>query len=136
MQKDTLNKVLGNTDVPNKTRIHVESFGTRHHQIDHKDYDLLFNLQALKVYNPYYIAGNRTGLDKSLQDLIFSKSPGCYKHILEQVQLTLKSKNRLEIGICCTGGKHRSVAFVERLHKDLIQEGHVVEKTHLDIFKD
>lgn len=120
------------------TSIIVESFGLKHRKINHEVYDKIFNLQSMNVYNPYYVAGGRNGTDKSLQELIFSKSgtKECYEHVLSQVIALLKTtkKKQARIGVCCIGGKHRSVAFAERLCNDLRGAGYVsCLVRHLDI---
>ena len=44
-----------------------------------------------------------------------------------------EGKRYVTIGIGCTGGKHRSVAMVERLAQMLRDEGHQVVVQHRDL---
>jgi UPF0042 nucleotide-binding protein len=44
-----------------------------------------------------------------------------------------EGKRYVTIGLGCTGGKHRSVAMVERLARMLVDEGHEVVVQHRDL---
>ena len=47
-----------------------------------------------------------------------------------------EGKARLSIGVGCTGGRHRSVYFAERLAVGLKEAGYRVSLHHRDIEKD
>lgn len=104
--------------------IHVQSFGFKYGVP--LDIDLVFDVRVLP--NPYYIEELRlkTGNDKDVYDYVmsFPESEELYKKIIDLVKymvpLYIKDgKQHLSIGIGCSGGQHRSVAFVNRLSKEL-----------------
>ena len=47
-----------------------------------------------------------------------------------------EGKSRLVISFGCTGGKHRSITFAERISDYLLSKGMRVIKQHRDIGKD
>ena len=82
----------------------------------------IFDVRFLE--NPYFYPDlkEQTGLDKAVQKFIFSKSES--KKTLALIEQWMdfslpkyhkEGKNFVRIGIGCTGGKHRSVAVVEKL---------------------
>lgn len=104
--------------------IHVQSFGFKYGVP--LDVDLAFDVRVLP--NPYYIEELRlkTGNDKEVYDYVmsFSESEELYKKIFDLVKYMIPlyikdGKQHLSIGIGCSGGQHRSVAFVNRLSKEL-----------------
>ena len=104
--------------------IHVQSFGFKYGVP--LDVDLVFDVKVLR--NPYYIEELRlkTGNDKEVYDYVmsFSESEELYKKIFDLVKYMIPlyikdGKQHLSIGIGCSGGQHRSVAFVNRLSKEL-----------------
>ena len=63
------------------------------------------------------------------------------KHLLDMISFLIpnyikEGKNRLVIGIGCTGGKHRSVTLANELYSSLRMSGHSVTINHRDIDKD
>ena len=104
--------------------IHVQSFGFKYGVP--LDVDLVFDVRVLP--NPYYIEELRlkTGNDKEVYDYVmsFSESEELYKKIFDLIKYMIPlyikdGKQHLSIGIGCSGGQHRSVAFVNRLSKEL-----------------
>ena len=104
--------------------------------------DLMFDVRCLP--NPYYINELRykTGLDKEVSDYVLEKKTA--KELLEKlidlihylVPLYLKEgKSSLVIAIGCTGGKHRSVTFAEKIHHHLVEKGYISTTNHRDIKK-
>ncbi|MGK7907622.1 MAG: RNase adapter RapZ [Synechococcus sp.] len=90
------------------------------------DANLVFDVRFLP--NPYYISTLRplTGKDSPIQDFLFQQSitQTTYHQILNTLThfLPLYAEERrplVQLAIGCTGGQHRSVAFVERLATDL-----------------
>lgn len=84
----------------------------------------IFDVRFLE--NPYFRPELKelSGLDKPVQKFIFSKSDSKKTlHLIEQwMEFSLpkyhkEGKNFVRIGIGCTGGKHRSVAIVEKLYE-------------------
>ena len=104
------------------------------------DVDMQFDVRCLP--NPFYIAQLRPliGTDKSVYDYVFSFNAAkeYYKRVLDLMlsllpQFGYEGKTNLTVGFCCTGGKHRSVAFAEKLGSDLISAGYSVTVIHRDI---
>ena len=106
------------------------------------DADLLFDVRCLP--NPYYIADlkDRTGLEEPVQDYVmqFSSSQTLLKKLIELLDFMLplyqkEGKSLLTVGICCTGGKHRSVTFAIKLSKALRNKGYSCSAIHRDLEK-
>ena len=101
--------------------------------------DLLFDVRFLP--NPHFVEELRplTGLDDPIIEYLQSQ-PGYAefnRRLLDFVSYVLpgysrEMKSYLNIGIGCTGGKHRSVAIGQRLGEDLAREGYTVETVHRD----
>lgn len=83
--------------------------------------DFHFDLRILK--NPYRDRSLRrlTGLDPRVQKDVFSSrlSHRTYAECLRKVQAALEKQDTVDVVFTCTGGKHRSVTFAERLAADL-----------------
>lgn len=107
-----------------KINIHVQSFGFKYGMPI--DLDLVFDVRFLP--NPYYIPELRekTGNDMVVQDYVMNSSVSheFYDRLLNMLEFLIpnyitEGKKHLSIGIGCSGGKHRSVTFVNRLAMDL-----------------
>lgn len=90
------------------------------------DSDLLFDVRCFP--NPYYVAElkHKTGLDAEVSDFVLSfESASRFSEKLFDlldylIPLYIEDgRSHLTISIGCTGGKHRSVTFVEALAKHL-----------------
>ncbi len=100
------------------------SFGFKHGLP--QDVDTVFDVRCFK--NPHYLEDLRplTGLDTRVQDYVFSDS-GVSDFVARVRDLLLflyplycrEGKKYFGVGIGCTGGKHRSVAIAEELHRTL-----------------
>ena len=114
------------------------SFGYKHGIPE--DCDLIFDVRFLP--NPFYIpeVKHLTGMDDAVYKYVFSSS------IAEQFAKRLKGfiefqiplfisepKTRLQIGIGCTGGHHRSVAFAEYLFRNISDHRIATSVIHRDI---
>ncbi len=114
------------------------SFGYKHGIPE--DCDLIFDVRFLP--NPFYIPELKhlTGMDDAVYKYVFSSS------IAEQFAKRLKGfiefqiplfisepKTRLQIGIGCTGGHHRSVAFAEYLFRNISDHRIATSVIHRDI---
>ncbi len=104
------------------------------------DCDLVFDVRFLA--NPYYIPHlkNLTGVNPEVQEYVFSTQTAKdfavrLKDFIDfLIPLFLNEpKSRLQIGIGCTGGRHRSVAFAEHLFKEVNHEQIVSSRTHRDL---
>ena len=116
----------------------VTSFGFKHGLP--LDADLVFDVRCLP--NPFYIEElrSKTVLDAPVRDYVFSfrESHG----LLEQIQNFLtyalplyaeEGKTGLVVAVGCTGGHHRSVAFVHALAEFCREKGYPTREIHRDI---
>jgi RNase adaptor protein for sRNA GlmZ degradation len=71
---------------------------------------------------------NFTGMDDIIQTSII-KHP-LFVHIIEKIILNIENSNINTVGIFCNHGKHRSVGFVEILHKYYYTNSIII---HLDL---
>ena len=120
--------------------IHCISFGFKYGSP--VEADLVFDVRCLP--NPHYIDDLRglTGLDMPVKEYImsFPQSAGFESRLLDMTDYLLplysqEGKSQLVIAFGCTGGKHRSVAFAEKLYKHLLQKGYRTSVSHRDITK-
>lgn len=119
-------------------QITVLSFGQKYGP--QLDVDMQFDVRCLP--NPFYINELKplTGLDSHVYDYVFgfNSAKEYYKKIFEMItallpQFCYEGKTNLTVGFCCTGGKHRSVAFALKLGEDLKNKGYNVSVIHRDI---
>jgi UPF0042 nucleotide-binding protein len=106
------------------------------------DADLVFDVRFLA--NPFYVSElkHKTGLDKEVRDFVMK---GLDAQESEQRLFALidflipryvaEGKSQLVIAFGCTGGKHRSVTFAERLYGTLSEREYKVAVFHRDIEK-
>lgn len=87
------------------------------------DSDMIFDVRFLP--NPYYdeTLKNKTGNDLEVQEFVwkYEDSRVFYEKLREMLEYLLpkfikEGKSHLNIAIGCTGGKHRSVSFVNKLY--------------------
>lgn len=107
-----------------------------------KDADLVFDMRCLP--NPFFDPNLKefTGLQQQVVDYIFKdESARIFRNKLLEFLLTAlpnynnEGRYRLCIAIGCTGGYHRSVAMVEYLAKNLMQNGYKIIKEHKELQK-
>ncbi|MBQ4096378.1 MAG: RNase adapter RapZ [Oscillospiraceae bacterium] len=120
--------------------IDVMSFGFKYGTVS--DADLVFDVRCLP--NPFYIPElkHKTGLQNEVSGYVMSFDES--QKLLEKLEdiidflipLYIKEgKAQIVIAFGCTGGKHRSVTFAEKLGKHLFDNGHKVRISHRDIEK-
>jgi RNase adapter protein RapZ len=107
------------------------------------DCDLVIDVRFLP--NPYFIKGLRSqsGLDPEAQSYVLS-NPDASKFIEYYIQLLqfllpkyiFEGKSYLNIGVGCTGGRHRSVAIAEALCARIDKTQHLTSVKHRDIDKE
>ncbi len=106
------------------------------------DVDMLFDVRFLP--NPFYIDKIKifTGNEKPIEEFIFSQEEtGVFLKKLEDLlnflmpQFEKEGKSYLTIAIGCTGGKHRSVAIINRLRQYFHDKNYSVGVFHRDITK-
>ncbi|HHV18390.1 MAG TPA: RNase adapter RapZ [Thermoanaerobacterales bacterium] len=107
------------------------------------DADLIFDVRFIP--NPYYIDELRpySGENQEVKDFVMKwpESKQFLKKLLDMVQYLIpyyirEGKTQLVIGIGCTGGRHRSVAFTDEIAAKLKVNRHRVVIDHRDIEKD
>ncbi len=117
-------KELAVSERKDAINIHVQSFGFKYGVP--LDIDLVFDVRVLP--NPYYIEDLKlkTGNDKEVYDYVmsFPESEVLYSKFIDLIKYMIPlyikdGKQHLSIGIGCSGGQHRSVAFVNRIAKEL-----------------
>lgn len=106
------------------------------------DIDLLFDVRFLR--NPFFVPDLKplTGEDAKVQEYVL-RDPAAAP-FLEHLQglfrflvplFEREQRSYLNIGIGCTGGRHRSVAIARRLQEAFASLGHDVSITHRDLLK-
>ncbi|HEX6200221.1 MAG TPA: RNase adapter RapZ, partial [Thermoanaerobaculia bacterium] len=102
--------------------------------------DLLFDVRFLP--NPHFVPGLReqTGRDAAVCDYLEAQEE--YGETLERLGDLLafllpryrrENRSYVTIAVGCTGGRHRSVAIVERLRETLEAAGWSVRTVHRDV---
>ena len=121
--------------------INVVSFGFKYGIPT--DCDLVFDVRFIP--NPYYIAPmkKQTGKDQMVKEFVLNASET--KEFIAKLDDMLdflipnyikEGKSQLDIGIGCTGGRHRSVAIADEIYRTLEEKLHRVVIEHRDIEKD
>ena len=127
-------------DFADAVTVHVVSFGFKYGVP--KDIDFAFDVRFLP--NPFYNLEmkHKTGKDNDVYDFVMKSEPAerFFHKAADLILSTLdafldKGKNHIVVGIGCTGGRHRSVAFAVRLHEYFLKSGGRAELTHRDITK-
>ncbi len=120
--------------------IHCMSFGFKHGIPTEADY--IIDVRCLP--NPYWIEKLRayTGMDSEVYDYVFSfeESETLYQKLKDMIEYLIplyikEGKSQFVIGIGCTGGNHRSVAFAKRLAEELSSKWKNVTCNHRDLDK-
>jgi UPF0042 nucleotide-binding protein len=107
------------------------------------DCDLVFDVRFIP--NPYYIAPMKlkTGKDEMVKEFVLNAHET--KDFIEKLDDLLdflipnyikEGKAQLDIGIGCTGGRHRSVAIADEVFRRLKEKEHRTIIEHRDIEKD
>ena len=123
---------------PQSMSVVFVSFGYKHGIPE--DCDLIFDVRFLP--NPFYVPELKhlTGVDDAVYNYVFSSKVAeqfaqRLKGFIEyQIPLFISEpKTRLQIGIGCTGGHHRSVAFAEYLFRNISDPRIATSVIHRDI---
>ncbi len=119
-------------------RINFVSFGFKYGIPP--DCDLVADVRFLP--NPHFVPGLRekTGMDKKVRDYVLARQATHlfirrYTDLLKFLlpQYVFEGKSYLNVGIGCTGGKHRSVVIAHELYKALKSSGYLLSVRHRDI---
>ena len=134
-----LGEIFSDNDAP-EMAINVVAFGFKYGMP--ADADLVFDVRCFP--NPFYVdeLKQKTGNDKAVQDYVLSNSKSVeFLAKLEDMVTMLmplyieEGKASTTIAIGCTGGKHRSVTFANKLGDKLKGEGYNVNMIYRDIEK-
>lgn len=139
--RNQIEKIFLKDQMFNNLVVTILSFGFKYGIPE--DADLIFDVRFLP--NPYYVdeLKTHTGNEKDVQDYV--KSNGLADIFIDKLydmmdflipNYILEGKNRLIIGIGCTGGKHRSVTVANELYNRLQNNDCVVKIDHRDIEND
>lgn len=139
--REILSKMISGLPSDKNISILVQSFGFKYGIPT--DSDNVFDVRFIP--NPFYIHTLRpfSGLDKEVYEYVFSFD--ITHEFMQKVKDIIvyalpyyikEGKVRLNIGIGCTGGRHRSVAMAEELTKFLLDKGYNVSVNHRDLRKD
>lgn len=124
-------------DISDSMMISCVSFGFKYGVPD--EADLVFDVRCLP--NPFYIPElkEKTGADKEVQDFVMKHetaqllSAKLYDLIDFLIpQYISEGKSQLVIAFGCTGGKHRSVTFAEKMYEHLNERNYKVRVFHRD----
>ena len=136
--KQELEKIFVEDENFNNLMVTVLSFGFKYGIP--VDADLVFDVRFLP--NPYYFDEMRplTGNDALVHDYVmgFKEAEEFLAKLTDMINFLipnyiLEGKNRLVIGIGCTGGKHRSVTIANELFSRLDGNNFGVKVEHRDI---
>ena len=126
---------------PHKTmRVNFLSFGFKYGIPP--DCDLVADVRFLP--NPYFVETlrDKNGLDPDVRDFVLKLEDATtflkyYSQLLEFLlpRYIFEGKSYLNIGIGCTGGKHRSVAIAQALCKHFENGSSLLSVKHRDIHK-
>jgi UPF0042 nucleotide-binding protein len=137
--KERIRSLFGNKDT-DVMSVLLQSFGFKYGLPT--DTDIVLDVRCLP--NPHYIDAFRplTGTDEQVFKYVFSfEEARClYDKILDLISYLTplyvkEGRSHLSISIGCTGGRHRSVAFVERMKGDLAKLSTAASISHRDILR-
>ncbi len=136
--RDGLRTAFDSADSASGLRLLLMSFGFKFGVPN--NVDMVFDVRFLS--NPYFVDDLRelTGTDEAVASYVLDRdeATGFLERIQDLLRFTLplhhsEGRSYLTVGVGCTGGRHRSVAVVERLAADLRGDGHRVEVRHRDV---
>ncbi|MCM1334415.1 MAG: RNase adapter RapZ [Bacteroides sp.] len=135
LKESVLNIFLEN--IGDSMMISCVSFGFKYGVPD--EADLVFDVRCLP--NPFYVPAlkEKTGMDREVQDFVMKHetarllSAKLYDLIDFLIpQYISEGKSQLVIAFGCTGGKHRSVTFAEKMYEHLNEKNYKVRILHRD----
>ena len=137
--KQIILDIYGETE-ENYFRIQVESFGFKYGIP--RDADLVFDVRFLP--NPFYIDSlkEHNGTEECVRDFVmkYDQSREFLTKLDDMLTMLIphymeEGKSELVIAIGCTGGRHRSVAIAEAIHKKLSSKNFNSIIRHRDMTK-
>jgi UPF0042 nucleotide-binding protein len=121
-----------------RMRVNFLSFGFKHGVP--LDCDLIADVRFLK--NPFYVESlrDKTGLDAEVRDYVFTSSDASdfvkrYSDLLGFLLPRYQSEGKayVNIGVGCSGGKHRSVAVAQALMASIDPDSYLLSARHRDL---
>jgi len=107
------------------------------------DLDMMFDVRFLP--NPYYVDSmkNKTGNEYEVQEYVMQhgESKEFYNKLKDLLDFLIpyfirEGKSHFTVGVGCTGGKHRSVTFVNRLYEYYNSKNdYLASASHRDVNK-
>ena len=135
--REMLLRMYGEGDTDKAISVNVLSFGFKHGIP--QDADLVFDVRFIPT--PFYIPEMRpmNGADQPVHDYVmsFEETHQFLDKTLDLLRFLIphyvaEGKDRLVIGIGCTGGQHRSVCLAMEIAKGLQQAGFRCSASHRD----
>ncbi len=126
--------------VSNALKIQCKSFGFKYGT--DTEADLVIDVRCLP--NPFYVdeLKNKTGLDSEVREYVMNSddSKKFYNKLVDFINCSVplyakEGKSQLTIAFGCTGGKHRSVTFAEKIGAYLKDKDYNCTILHRDIQK-
>lgn len=123
-----------------RLRVNFVSFGFKYGILN--DGDLIFDLRCLP--NPFYEEELRelTGEDQKIVEFLWDhqETKDLFQVILDYLKVSMplyikEGKTQLVVGLGCTGGKHRSVAFARKLAEQFQYPQIINKVNHRDIHR-
>lgn len=137
--KERINNIFLD-NISNSMLINCMSFGFKYGSP--AEADLVFDVRCLP--NPFYIDDlkYKTGLDNEVSEYVMSwpQAQTLLDKLIDLIDYLIplyvsEGKSQLTIAVGCTGGKHRSVTFAEKLYSYLLENGKKLAVNHRDILK-
>ncbi len=140
LRREVLKFVDASFNLEQRMRVNFLSFGFKYGAPP--DCDLILDVRFIP--NPYFMDEfrDKLGTDKAVKDFVLGQ-PKCLE-FMERFRGLLgfllpnyayEGKSYLNIGIGCTGGKHRSVAIAEELSLNIDKTIYHVSVSHRDLAK-
>jgi len=107
-----------------------------------READLVFDVRCLP--NPFYVPelSSLTGLTTEVQEYVmgFEEARNLLHKLTDLIDFLLplyhsEGKSQVVVAVGCTGGKHRSITFAEKIATHLGKNGNYAIATHRDIAK-
>lgn len=137
--KERINNIFLD-NISNSMLINCMSFGFKYGAPS--EADLVFDIRCLP--NPFYVdeLKHKTGLDLPVSEYVlsFPQAKQLLEKLLDLIDFLVplylsEGKSQLTIAFGCTGGKHRSVTFAEKLYEHLSEKLIKAAVNHRDILK-
>lgn len=140
--REKINEIYGDNKTPERQlSITVLSFGFKYGIP--VDSDLVFDVRFIP--NPFYIPELKaySGNDASVRDYVLKQTETVtfIDKLIDMLKYLIpnyrkEGKRQLIISIGCTGGRHRSVAIANEIHRRLNEENYNAKIEHRDVTED